>query len=146
MPACTSHPQVETAESCAECGRPFCGACLVQFQQSRLCGWCRDEVMRRMNIEPSAAGPPSATEKLIPTRNPQALIGYYLSVLSLAPCIGNIVGPVAIVLGVRGLGAVKANPNLSGKAHAIVAIVLGSITTLLYWGGFLAIFISGQRH
>jgi hypothetical protein len=74
-------------------------------------------------------------ETLVPTRNQQALMGYYIAVFSLIPLFALGLGPIAIWRGVRGWNAIKAQPELPGKAHAIVAITLGSITTIVNWGG-----------
>lgn len=46
------------------------------------------------------------------------------------PVLGVLVSAVAIALGVMGLRAVKAQPQLRGTAHAWVAVILGSLTTL----------------
>lgn len=72
----------------------------------------------------------SGITTLIPYTNPPALIGYYIGVASLIPILGLLLGPTAIILGVAGLNKRKAEPRAKGKAHAIVAIVLGSLTTL----------------
>jgi hypothetical protein len=69
---------------------------------------------------------PSGFDKLIPTKNVNALVGYYISIVSLLCCIPC--GPAAIVLGILGLKNVAKTGV--GKAHAIVALVIGSITTL----------------
>ena len=42
MAKCVNHPGVETDTPCANCGRPFCDACLVEFMGQRYCGPCRD--------------------------------------------------------------------------------------------------------
>src|ERR1051325_4995978 len=41
--------------------------------------------------------------KVVPYRNPQALIAYYLAIFSLIPCVGLLLGAVAFVLGLLGL-------------------------------------------
>jgi hypothetical protein len=75
-----------------------------------------------------------ATGGLIPYKNPPALIGYYMSVASLIPLLGNILGLVAIIFGIVGLKRRAANPVIKGTAHCWVAIILGSITFLGYNG------------
>src|SRR5262245_16655872 len=77
---------------------------------------------------------PDAVEGLIPYRNPKALIGYYVGVFSLIPCAGLVLGPLALIFGLLGLSYRRAQPTAGGTAHAIVAIVLGAVTTLGNWG------------
>jgi predicted Zn finger-like uncharacterized protein len=84
-----------------------------------------------------------AVSTIIPYKNGRALIAYYLGVFSLIPCVGHLLGPAALVLGVLGIRYVKANPTAKGTGHAIAGIVLGSLTTLLYWGITLAVFVMG---
>jgi hypothetical protein len=71
--------------------------------------------------------------KLIPDRNPKALVGYYLGFVGLIPIAGFPFGVAAIVLGIMGLYEGSVNPNARGKIHAVVAVVLGivSITVCL---------------
>jgi len=49
----------------------------------------------------------------------------------LLPGAGLLVSIAAIVLGLLGLKAVRAQPRLRGTAHAQVAILLGTLTMLL---------------
>jgi hypothetical protein len=81
-------------------------------------------------------------ETLVPTKNQQALMGYYIAVFSLVPVFGLGLGPIAIWRGIRGWNAIKAQPELPGKAHAIVAITLGSITTAAHWGALIFVMFS----
>ena len=71
-----------------------------------------------------------ATGGLIPYKNGKALAAYYTAVFSLIPCVGAILGPIAVVLGVMGLNYAKQHPRASGQAHAIVGIVLGGLTAV----------------
>jgi hypothetical protein len=71
---------------------------------------------------------------VIPYKNPKALIAYYLGIFGLIPCLGLILGPAAIVLGIMGLRYKATHPRAKGTAHAIVGIVLGSLETLANWG------------
>jgi hypothetical protein len=70
-------------------------------------------------------------DRLIPTKNPQALLSYYIGLFSLLPCVGAVMGPAAIWLGAIGLAQVKQNPRLHGKGHAITGIICGTIFGLL---------------
>ncbi len=68
---------------------------------------------------------------LIPYKNPPALIGYYISILSCFPILGLLLGPPAIVLGIIGIRRRKAEPHRKGLAHAWIAISFGIIGTCL---------------
>jgi len=70
-----------------------------------------------------------ATGGLIPYRNPLALTGYYLAVFSLIPCVSLFLGPAALILGILGLKHARKYPSAGGSVHAIVALVLGGLTT-----------------
>lgn len=86
---------------------------------------------------PADALDPAVPERgpgLIPTRNPQALVGYYCAIFGLVPLVGLPLSIAAVALGVSGLRRVRRDPNVRGTAHAWVAIVLGSVATVL-WGG-----------
>jgi hypothetical protein len=132
---CANHPWTEASGACACCGRAFCADCLVEFTGQPHCGSCRDGRLAEMQ---SAAGgpttPPTIVDQIVPAKNPPALVGYYLGVFSLVPCVGLALGPAAVILGVIGLRALAANRNLPGKGHAIAAIVLGGLTTAANWG------------
>lgn len=69
---------------------------------------------------------------VVPYKNVPALIGYYLGIFSLIPCLGGILPFGAIPLGIIGLKNARANPQAHGKAHAWVAIVLGSLALLAH--------------
>jgi len=91
-----------------------------------------------MEQPPFQAQPPRAPESpqsdavqtFIPYRNPPALIGYYLAIFSLIPCVGLPLGGAAIILGIKGWRIGKAHPEFRGKAHALVAMILGGLTFL----------------
>jgi hypothetical protein len=74
---------------------------------------------------------------VIPYRNRRALSAYYCGLFSLLPCVGAVLGPVALILGTQGLEYAKARPEAKGRVHALVGIVLGAVTTLANWGFLL---------
>jgi hypothetical protein len=82
-----------------------------------------------------------AVSTVIPYKNPPALIGYYLGVFSLIPCVGFLLGIPALILGIIGLK--KANAASKGKAHAWTGIILGSIAIVL-WGAVGVITLVGM--
>ena len=67
---------------------------------------------------------------VIPYKNGKALAAYYTGVFSLIPCLGGLLGPIAVVLGFLGLMHAKKYPETAGQVHAIVGIVLGSLVIL----------------
>jgi len=77
---------------------------------------------------------------LIPTKNPSALIAYYLGVFSIIPCIGLVLAIPALILGIKGLQFANQFPQVKGKAHALVGIIMGGLFTLIY-GGCLILWI-----
>jgi hypothetical protein len=82
------------------------------------------------------------TGGLIPYKNPQALIAYYLGVFSLFPIIGLFLAIPAFVLGILGLRARKRNPAIKGSVHAWIGIVMGGLMTLV-WGAAVVFIIIG---
>ncbi len=55
-----------------------------------------------------------------------ASVGYYLGLVGLVPCVGAILGPVAVLMGIIGLVQCR-NPNLSGKGKAKTGLWFGMI-------------------
>lgn len=74
---------------------------------------------------------------IIPYRNMPALVGYYLGVFSLSACVpvlglvGVGMGIAAVVLGIKGLRNVRVNPEAKGTVHAWIAIVCGTLFSLM---------------
>ncbi|MBL7043980.1 MAG: protein kinase [Pirellulaceae bacterium] len=80
------------------------------------------------------------TRGVIPYKNPQALISYYLGILSGVPIIGLPLGIAAFILGVRGLKARREYPVIKGSVHAGIGIGCGCLFSLL-WGGVIVTII-----
>lgn len=78
------------------------------------------------------AASPNPLDRLIPTKNTNALLAYYFGVFSLIPCFGVFLGIGAIVLGVLGKNAIKQNPELPGKTHAAVGIWVGGFSVVVH--------------
>ena len=92
---------------------------------------------------PTPARPASGgMDALIPTKNPCALIAYYLGVFSLIPCIGLLLAIPALILGIKGLSFYNQHPEAKGKAHALVGIIMGGLFTLI-WGGLMIMVLVG---
>lgn len=93
---------------------------------------------------PSGGGDGSLST-VIPYRNAPALTGYYVSIVALIPVLGLLAGPAAIVLGALGLRARRRNPSVKGAVHAWIAIVLGTIVTLVHLVVIAAAVVSAMR-
>lgn len=108
----------ENPDGSVRCQR--CGIALVNpFQES-------PEVIHAV-----AVGPDEGVATVIPYRNASALFAYYLGLFSCFPALGFPLAIVALVLGVRGLRAVRANPSVHGTAHAWIGLVCGTIGFLI---------------
>jgi hypothetical protein len=64
---------------------------------------------------------------VVPYRNVQALLAYYLGLFSLFPVLGAILGIAAFVLGIRGLKYANQHSNAHGRVHAWIGVVMGGI-------------------
>jgi len=101
----------------------------------------------------AAVVPPLATGNetvaaIIPYRNPQALVAYYLGLFSILPVLGFFMGVTAFILGIRGLLFASRNPQAKGKVHAWVGIICGGIFGLVNLLIIVAMFIgfAAARH
>lgn len=87
-------------------------------------------------ISPSSDSASDPVTTVIPYKNMPALISYYLAVFSLIPCLGIPLGLAALVLGVIGLKRAREHPEIRGKVHAWIGIILGG----LFGFGYLIVF------
>ena len=78
-------------------------------------------------LAPAPPPPNDAVAGIIPYKNGAALAGYYCGVFSIIPCLGAMLGPAAVVLGIIGLKNVAREPQRKGKVHAWIAVVAGGI-------------------
>ena len=82
---------------------------------------------QQANTSVNSSNQISAVETLVPYKNKNALIGYYLGVASIVPFLGAIFFIPAYAFSIIGLIAVNKNPLIRGKVHAIVGITLASL-------------------
>jgi len=68
---------------------------------------------------------------LIPYKNTQALLAYYLGIFSFIPCFGLPLAVAALILGIKGLKNAKLHPEVKGKIHAWVGIISGGFFTAI---------------
>ena len=129
----------------------ICDQCGAQVrEQDSICPTCQAPL--QMKAVPETAGNPylppvqksftspappvnegDATGGVIPYKNPQALLAYYLGLLSGLPLIGLPLGIAAFILGIKGLKARKRNPVIKGSIHAGIGVGCGGLFTLV-WG------------
>ncbi len=89
-----------------------------------------------MSQPPGPMAPaPTFLDRLIPGKNQNALISYYLGLFSIFPCLGLPMGFIAIRNGRLALAAAKADPSVAGGTHAKIGIGCGAIGFLfnLFW-------------
>lgn len=108
---------------CWKCGEENPDLCPI----CRRCGADLNVVPAQVMAEGDATG------GIIPYKNPNALIAYYLGILSGLPIIGFPLGIAAVILGILGLRARNQNPAIKGSIHAGVGIGCGCLFSLL-WG------------
>ena len=98
----------------------------------------------------SAPAENSLINTLVPTHNPKALIAYYLGIFSFIPLLGIFLGVAAFIFGLQGLKAAKQTPEIKGKTHAWVGILVGGLFgfgyILLFGAIFIAMLLSSSNH
>jgi hypothetical protein len=87
-------------------------------------------------------------QTFIPYKNPKSLVAYYCGVFALVPCLGLILGPIALVFGILAWKVYNKHATAGGLGHAITGVILGLLTSLANYGvllvGLLAIYF-GKR-
>ena len=106
------------------------------------CEECGERLPRRSrrpdpDEEDYEGGAEEAVATIIPFRNVPALIAYYLGIFGLIPCVGLVLGPAALILGIIGWRKARAQSKAHGTGHAIAGIVLGSFDSLYNWAGLI---------
>jgi len=74
----------------------------------------------------SSPSPDDTFIKLVPYKNKEALISYYAGILSIIPVLGLVTGLIAIITGIRGLQAAYRHPEVRGKIHSWVGLIVGA--------------------
>jgi hypothetical protein len=86
-------------------------------------------------VASSEEAPPQLSwlARAVPLHNASAVSAYYLAIFGLAPLVGLVLGPLALVLGMIGLFHALQQPEVRGGYHAIFAVVLGVVETVFNW-------------
>jgi hypothetical protein len=85
-----------------------------------------------------------AMQTLIPTKNPPALLSYYIGVASLICILSPILSPISIYFGSKAMKMIKEQPGLPGKGHAITGFVLSGLSLAVFLF-FLVIILMSSR-
>ncbi len=123
----------------------FCGKCGAQVADHMSSCWQCGAPLNPYTFQGSGAAPyvqthgtGDATGGLIPYKNVPALVGYYVGIFSLFPCI-PVLSIAAIVLGIMGIKKVAREPAVKGTVHAWIGIVLGGISLIYNTLGSIAV-------
>lgn len=101
----------------------------------------RDEVRRRRRRVRRSEPAGDSTGGIIPYKNPNALVAYYLGIFSLIPGLGLFLGIAAFILGLLGLRHARQHPETKGTVHAWIGIVMGGLCALA-WGAVIILVIA----
>jgi hypothetical protein len=70
-----------------------------------------------------------------PRENPLASLAYRLSVWSLVPVLGLILGILALIMGAIAWRRYLANPDIEGRSQAVAAVLLGTVSAVFQASG-----------
>ena len=115
---------------------PTCGA--ANDDNAWKCTTCGRELRTSVPV----ATTDSTMGGLIPTGNPKSLWAYYLGLFSLLPCIGIATGIPALIFGLQALKAVKERPEIKGRNHALVGVIIGGGCALIWTLGALVALVA----
>jgi hypothetical protein len=80
-------------------------------------------------------------QTFIPYKNPKSLVAYYCGVFGLIPCLGLILGPIALIFGILAWKYSNRHPTAGGLGHAITGVILGTVTSLLNYGVLILVLV-----
>lgn len=127
---CIHHPEAAATARCAACAEPFCHTCLVEVSGNRYCGACKQTAVTRIPVAISRLHLCGEAKSALVC----SLVGIFF--------FSFILGPAAIIMGVKARKAVQQDARLTGSGLAAAAIVIGSVITLL---AILNLYAMSQR-
>ena len=123
---CKNHPDVAAASRCTGCAEAFCPNCLVDIGGQKYCGSCKVLAVSGRPVVEQATVPCALADEAFK----QALI--------VIICFGIILGPMAVVKGLKAKREIAADPSLTGDGKATAAIIIGSLDAVLWVLGVFA--------
>ncbi len=114
-PACNTE-NVDTAPRCRSCGRTL------------------SRKSRRRKIAQETDTPFSPRTEAC---NQAALRAYYVCLWGLIPGLGLVLGPAAVILGLRARQRGQKEPGFTAASPARAAVLLGGVITLTNWIGLV---------
>jgi DNA-directed RNA polymerase subunit RPC12/RpoP len=102
-----------------------------------------DRPRRRRRRDEDEEPADDGVSTIIPYKNGRALAAYYCGVFAVIPCLGLILGPLALGFGIAGVRFANRHPTARGAVHAWVGIILGALTALANWGVLTAGLVTG---
>jgi len=109
----------------------YCTSCGVQNAvESSYCYKCGCKFDENLPARMVGKNDDYTIGKIIPYKNPGALIGYYCGVFSVIPFFP--IGVVGFIMGIIGLKYARAHPEVRGATHAWVGIIAGGLFGLCY--------------
>ena len=80
-----------------------------------------------------SAVPRERAKKPAKRPNPLATVAYILGLIGLVPCLGALLGPIAVLLGILGLMQTR-DPNVGGKGQAKSGLWFGLLAVVVNYG------------
>ena len=105
---------------CPDCGTP-------NADDARRCVHCR-VLLDDLEYEDATIG----YSGMIPSRNGPALAAYYLGIFAFIPFLGILLGIPAFFLGLKGLKNVARFPEVKGKVHAWIGVLVGGFFSVVW--------------
>jgi hypothetical protein len=117
---CKNHSGIEASDRCAGCAEGFCLNCLVELSGQNYCKECKYMTVKE---------PPVIEKATTPCKEASDALKYAIFGLF---CFGIILGPIAISKARKAKETINADPKLAGSGKATAAIIIGSLSLIIW--------------
>jgi hypothetical protein len=124
---CRNHPGVAAHDRCGGCAETFCHNCLVDLHGQKYCGSCKVLALKGLPMIQQAT-----------RENPMADEAFRYAFIGLIPCVGIVMGPLAILKAIRAKKEIAADPLQTGEGKANAALIIASVVVLVILLGVLS--------